>query len=377
MQNKKTNWWAIIAILIIGIPVGYVGTGIIKKMANKDEVAIAEPQIEVKKDSVNITTPVDEKKEDTVAIEPAPTPKPDVVSEKKTEKVQERPKEVVRQQKTDNVDEVKTPPQPTPKKLSLSVKPGSLAYAVNGGSKTISITSNTDWQLSISGGEDWLRANSTNGNGNKTVTLVAQESKVTSQRNATIEVRWTDQNGDEHTNRINASQAAYVHVPEPITVAEAQAIISAGKTDSRIPDNCKMVGNAVNTNYKQFRTNVSEKRYVSVKVESVSHDKKGNASQVKVTVVRPKPDIPVPPPSPIITKEEVQGIVAKGQSSNKVPDGCTIVVNNGKATNYLNFRNGIVLGAYSGVSVTSMELNANGTAATKINVKAKVNRADD
>lgn len=76
-------------------------------------------------------------------------------------------------------------------------------------------------------------------------------------------------------------------------------------------------------------------------------------------------------------KKDVQAIVSKGQSNSKVPDGCTIVVNNGKATNYLNFRNGIVLGAYSNVSVTSVESNANGTAATKIFVKAKVNRADD
>lgn len=382
MQHKKTNWWAIIAILIIGIPVGYVAMGIVKNMANKDEVAMVEPKNEVKKDSVNMTNPTDKEKEETVDRDLSQKIESDVETGDKTETVQDKQQEVVRPSKTiEKVDEGKTPPQPAPKKLSVSVKPNSLAYAANGGSKTINITGNTDWSVTITEGDEWLRANTTDGVGNKTVTLVAQENRVTSSRHASIVVRWKDQNDEEHTYSIRASQAEYVPIPEPITVAEAQAIIAAGRTDSRIPDNCKVVGNSVNTNYKQFRTNVVEKKYESVNVESVSHDKKGNASQVKVTVVRLQKTThvspePTPAPKPTVSKDEVQGIVAKGQPSSKVPDGCTVVVN-GKPTNYLNFRNGIVLGAYSGVSVTSVELNGNGTAATRINIKAKVKRADD
>ena len=231
------------------------------------------------------------------------------------------------------------------------------------------------------GGEDWLKANLASGSGSKTITLIAQENKVTSQRNATIEVRWKDQNGDDQTYRIKASQAAYVSRPEPITVAEAQAIIASGRTDSRIPDNCKMVGNAVNTNYKQFRTNVVDKKYESVKVESISHDTKGNASQVKVTVVRPSKPVPVPidptpVPKPTISKEEVQKIVSSGQKNSKITDGCTIVVNGRNTTDYQAFRQGVNYRAYTNVRVTEVITDPSGKV-TRVKVTATESKDAD
>ena len=35
-MKKKSNWWVILAILIIGIPVGYVATGLFGKLADKE-----------------------------------------------------------------------------------------------------------------------------------------------------------------------------------------------------------------------------------------------------------------------------------------------------------------------------------------------------
>ena len=35
-MKKKSNWWVILAILIIGIPVGYVATGVIRNLADKE-----------------------------------------------------------------------------------------------------------------------------------------------------------------------------------------------------------------------------------------------------------------------------------------------------------------------------------------------------
>jgi len=376
MQNKKINWWALIAIIIIGVSVGYVATGFFKNKTNKDKVATVDSIKGGSKDSTIVSDSIINEKEDIVVTEPIPVQESDVVSEGKSKINQDKQPVDVRPKVTDNVDEKNIISQPTPKKLYASVKPNSLSYAVNGGSKKINISSNTDWQLTVQGGEDWIKPNISNGNGNKTISLVAQENKMTSQRTATIEVRWTDQNDDERISQIKVNQAAYVHVPEPITVNEAQAIVASGRTDSRIPDNCKMVGNGINTSYKQFRTNVTEKKYESVTVESVSSDKKGNVSQIRVKVVRPEPII-INKETKVEKKEELanklknelQSIVAKGQKSSKVPDDCTILVNGRNKKDYQNFRMGVNWNVYSNVKVLSVSTDSKGNV-TQINVSA-------
>ena len=387
MQNKKTNWWVIIAILVIGIPVGYVSTGVIKNMANKDEIAVVDSVKDVKIESMNTADSIKKEKEDTVANEPVPEPVSDVAQEKDSKEVKDKQQEIVRPKPSVDEEEKTPSPKPTPKKLYASVKPNSLAYAVNGGSKTINISSNTNWRITIVEGDNWLRANTTNGNGNKAITFVAKESKVTSQRNATIEVKWTDENDDERTCQIKASQTAYVPAPEPVTVSEVQSIVASGRVDSRIPDNCKVEGNGVNTTYRQFRKNVAERSYESVKVESVVPDKKGNASRLKVKVVRPTITEPVknvtktdkPEPAPIksnsvLSKDEAQAIVSSGKVSSKISEGCKIVLN-GKTTNYQNFRNGVKLGSYSGIKVTKVE--DDGKTVNAVYVTAKVKSGDD
>ena len=384
-KNSKINWWVIIAILIIGIPVGYVATGVFQKIGNKDNVASVDSSTAVKMDTVDMTESIKEEKENVKEKEPVldPVVQTEVVS--KPEKVQEKQIEAPRPIPINKNDEEPSTPI-KPQKLYTSVKPNSLAYGVNGGSKTINITSNTNWNITIIGDEGWLKTNTTNGNGNMIITVVAQENKMNLRRNATIVIKWIDQNDDERSCQIKASQIAYVPTPEPVTIAELQSAISSGKVDSRIPDNCKIVGNNIKTNYKQFRKNVIENKYESVKVESVSHDKKGNASLVKVTVVRPKPPVKDPvttvaPPivqkpvvskeeiKPVVSKEEIQKIVASGQKNSKVSDGCTIVVNGRNTTDYQAFRQGVNYKVYSNVRVTDVTTDSSGKV-TRIKVTA-------
>jgi len=73
-----------------------------------------------------------------------------------------------------------------------------------------------------------------------------------------------------------------------------------------------------------------------------------------------------------VLKNNVQKYVASGQKSDMVPDGCTIVVNNGQSMDYQSFRNGVKLGSFSNVTVNKVESNANGTTATKVYVAARV-----
>lgn len=71
-------------------------------------------------------------------------------------------------------------------------------------------------------------------------------------------------------------------------------------------------------------------------------------------------------------KNIVQKQVAFGYKNDIVPDGCIIVVNNSQSMDYQSFRNGVKLGSFSNISVNKVESKANGTAATKVYVTARV-----
>lgn len=71
---------------------------------------------------------------------------------------------------------------------------------------------------------------------------------------------------------------------------------------------------------------------------------------------------------------EVNKIVAAGNASSKVSDGCVVVVNGKNTTNYQDFRNGVKLGSYSGIKVSKIEGSGS---VSKIYVAAKVNAAED
>lgn len=371
MHNKKTNWWVIIAILVIGVPVGYVSMGVIKKIANKDDIIVVDSiKKDVNEESMNSVDSINNEKEDTVN-KPVQNPMSDVVQEKEPKDIKDKQQEIVRPKSSVDVNEESPSLKPTPKKFYTSVKPNSLAYTVNGGSKNINISSNTNWRVTIVEGDNWLRSSTINGNGNKTITFVAQESMVTSQRSATIDVKWTDENDNERTFQIKASQAAYVPAPEPVTVTEAQSIVADGRASARIPDICQVTGNNnIKSNYGSFRSNVD--KYQKVTVTSVTADKKtGNATKIVVNVEPKKDPVII---IPVLSNDEAQAIVSSGKASSKISEGCKIVLN-GKSTNYQDFRNGVKLGSYSGIEVTKVE--DDGKTVNAVYVTAKVNSGDD
>ncbi|MBO4874999.1 MAG: choice-of-anchor J domain-containing protein [Bacteroidales bacterium] len=69
---------------------------------------------------------------------------------------------------------------------NLSVSPTSLSYTANGGSKTITVTSNTSWTATSSA--SWLTISPASGSNNGTITATASANTSASQRSATITV---------------------------------------------------------------------------------------------------------------------------------------------------------------------------------------------
>lgn len=89
---------------------------------------------------------------------------------------------------------------------SISVNPTSWSVAANGGTKSISITSNTNW--TISNKPSWITASTTSGNGNGTVTLTAS-SNTGSARNGSIVFT-----AGTASATVTVSQNAHVAEPE-------------------------------------------------------------------------------------------------------------------------------------------------------------------
>lgn len=73
---------------------------------------------------------------------------------------------------------------------SLTASPDDLEYTDAGGDKTITITSNVDWTVSVTynEGADWLSFSDDSGNGNATVTATATANTATTERSATIKI---------------------------------------------------------------------------------------------------------------------------------------------------------------------------------------------
>ena len=88
-------------------------------------------------------------------------------------------------------------PDPT-----LSVDEYMVSFDANGGSKSLSITSNTNWTVSNS--NDWITVNPTSGKGNLSVSLTASNNSSTEKRTGVIVIRTND---GTLSQRIDVEQA--------------------------------------------------------------------------------------------------------------------------------------------------------------------------
>ena len=61
--------------------------------------------------------------------------------------------------------------QPEPEKVTISVSPATIAFDSEGGSQTISVSSNGSWTVRVNG--DWIQASSFSGNGNGSLAVTA------------------------------------------------------------------------------------------------------------------------------------------------------------------------------------------------------------
>lgn len=262
-----------------------------------------------------------------------------------------------------NVSQKGTPP---PTALYVAVKPEDVTFSADGGSAAIIVKSNTKWEVTKSDDEDWLTLGSSEGDGNKTITIKATKNTSLNNRAAKLSLIFQDEKGNNQSCSVNVSQKKTV--PTPIMKSEAQAIVTNGKIDGKVPDDCIIAGNGVNTTYGQFRRDIVTGKYSSVQVQSLVSDKAtGNASKINVKVTEAAKGM---------TNEEALSIISSGEKSNKVPETCTIIINGKSAKQYKKFRDGLEYGVYSNLSVTDVKCDAKGIA-TSITVNVTENGGDE
>ena len=89
-----------------------------------------------------------------------------------------------------------------PAGISLDISDSSVSFTYSGGSKSVTIKSNTSWNVSCN--ESWLTVSPSQGTGDGTLTLKAAQNPTTSERNAMVWIKY-----DERTSKlIEVSQEA-------------------------------------------------------------------------------------------------------------------------------------------------------------------------
>ena len=86
---------------------------------------------------------------------------------------------------------------------TISVSAAELTFTAASGSKTLSVTSNSDWTATSDA--SWIKLNASSGNGNAQVTVTAEENTTITQRSATITIKTAD---GKATANVKVTQSA-------------------------------------------------------------------------------------------------------------------------------------------------------------------------
>lgn len=123
--------------------------------------------------------------------------------------------------------------KPEPEKQTVSVSPASLSFTTEGGSQSVSVTSNGNWYVQTD--NNWVHLSATAGAGNGTITVSA-DANTGAARHATLTFKTSDQ-----TATVSVSQEMFVD-PGPVqkTIREIRALYKGN--DYKITDDIVIEG---------------------------------------------------------------------------------------------------------------------------------------
>lgn len=318
-QKRKINWWVIAAIVIIGIPVGFVTMGVIIDKSPDSGGDTPKKEISEKKKEIP------EIKKDTIV-----TIKEDAIQKSIDKDVIQR---VVESGEAD------------------SRVPDSCTVVLNG-----KRTRYQDFRKSVQ--KDFYS--------DITVTDMEVHDTIVTKVDVTAKETSKKKEYDAEQERIRQQLRS-----------DVESIVKSGTQDSRVPDNCPIVLNGHNISYKSFREDVARGFYANIVVNNVRVSAR-TATKVVVTAEETGAKKEHDAEQERIRRQrleqlrsEVESIVKSGKQDGRVPDDCNIVVN-GVGTRYKEFRKEIAKNFCSTFTVTDVKGNHEATRATTVYVSRKV-----
>ena len=285
-MKKKSNWWVILAILIIGIPVGYVATGLFGKLADK-ESSVA-----------NGDSLTKQKVENTDSI----SSKTDTTEVQKQNEPEKEPKDAVEDKANDNPAAKKQEPtvnQPQMKKQNLQKTEEQLRIEAEKAEQR-RLQKEEQKRIKEANAEKLRLQREEQARVKKEKELqlrIERERKAEEARQKKAEENRRKAELAEQKKR-EAAEAAEKKKREAEAIAEqkknelkaeVQKIVASGRKSAKVPDGCTIVVNGRNTtDYQAFRMGVNYKAYSNVVVKSVNTDTKGNITRIAVSATESK-----------------------------------------------------------------------------------------
>lgn len=387
-QKRKINWWVITAVIVIGIPVGFVTMGVINKSSDGGEDTPQTDTFEIRKDTLTTI------KEDTiqksigksviqsiVEAGEADCRVPDtctiVLNGKKT-RYRDFRKSVLKDFYSDItvtdmevhddtiVVKVDVTARETSKKMEYDAEQerirqqlrSDVESVVKSGTQDSKVPDNCTIVLNghnisyKSFREDMARGFYSN----IVVRDVRVSSRTATKVDVTAEETSTKKEHDAEQERIRQQRLEQLR-------SDVESIVTSGKQDSKVPDNCNIIVNNVNTPYKEFRKELAKNFCSTFTVTDV----KGNHDATRATTVYVNRKI-----DDNKLSQYVQNVVSSGKRDERIPEDCMIVINNqdNKGVDYQAFRGGVHLQELK-VEVTKVEVDAKATKVTRIYVNVK------
>lgn len=269
-MKKKTNVWVILAILIIGVPVGYVVMGVLDRSAEKDLPVVKEDSIKVQQRAAaekNLSAA------DSIGVPAQVEPEAE--------------------QPTEGSDDKSDSPVPVPQKPDLNMK--SRQVAVPAQPKTeeqLREEAERAERKRLQQEEQARIKKEKEEERRKEQARVAEEKRQqkaeADRRNAELAAQ-KQREAAEAAEKQRQAAAAEAERKKAKLKKEVQGIVAAGKKSSKVPDGCTVVINGRNNkDYQDFRMGVNYNAYSNVKVTAVTTDAKGVVTRVAVTATESK-----------------------------------------------------------------------------------------
>lgn len=269
-MKKKTNIWVILAILIIGVPVGYVIMGILNRSADKDFPVVEEDSLVARHE---------------VAAEEVRPTADSIGTQEQAKPEAEQP--------TEGSDDKSDSPVPVPQKPDLNMK--SRQVAVPAQPKTeeqLREEAERAERKRLQQEEQARIKKEKEEERRKEQARIAEEKRQqkaeADRRNAELAAQ-KQREAAEAAAKQRQAAAAEAERKKAELKKEVQGIVAAGKKSSKVPDGCTVVINGRNNkDYQDFRMGVNCNAYSNVKVTAVTTDAKGVVTRVAVTATESK-----------------------------------------------------------------------------------------